>query len=160
MPQTHSFSFLRHKLQFAMAVRPMLKAAACATTAIAGVSYTYMAASGRVFPFAPVSMIEDPDGPLNDPNYKPILIIALFFQQPCSRQLYMSHRMLYLKEYSREHFKNPKHSKPLQLSVWPTAMDYYATRIWDTERDRRCLVVKARHIGEMYLETIVEKKLE
>jgi len=138
----------------------MLVAAAGATTAVAGVSYTYLAVSGRAFPFTPVSLIEDPDGPLNNPDYKPILNIVLFCPPPCSLRLRISRDMLYLKEYSREHFKTPKHSKPLQLSVWPTAMDYYATRIWDTERDRRCLVVKARHIGEIYLETIVEKKLE
>lgn len=125
--------------------------------AVAVAAYARVAHAGRIFPFAPVATHEDPEGALANPAYKPVYDIALYCRPPCTLRSHAGREMDYLHEYSRQHFRDRKNTKPLRLTMWPTAVAYYADRV--VGGDRRCLEVTGKHVGGRYLETVVEDRI-
>lgn len=141
-----------------MSARSVIRTTACIAALAASAKYAHLAVVGRVFPFAPVAVLEDPDGPHNTPNYTPTFTIDLYLVPQVNLRTRISAEMEYMKGRSENHFANKRHRKPLRLSMWSTAIKYYTDQV--AGGDRRCLVATGKHVDNVYLETIVESHVD
>ncbi len=140
----------------------MLKTAAAATAGIgavaAGAKYVHLAAAGRVFPFAPVTLHEDPNGTYRkDKCNVPTRTIDWYLPHDVDLRKRAQEEMGYLEQRSAHRYRTEYHTKPLRLSVWSSAVRYYMD--WIDDMERTCLVVTGKHVSGVYLETIVQNTL-
>ncbi len=164
------FLFSRRKPHFTMTTRFTASAAAAATAVVVAVAtvakYTHLAMSGRVFPFAPVTLHEDPDGTYNKGKYStPTLKIDWYLSHDDNLRKRAQEAKKYQERRSDWHFKDKNHITPLRLSVWPSAVSYFLDYLGENSgQDRRCVHIMGQHIGEgelyrQYVTSVIVDKL-
>jgi len=134
----------------------------------AALGYASLAVSGRIYPFAPYTMVYDPDGGHNQMRYRPQCKAQVYMPKSYTRAGFCVDMKEFLERKAREklHYKDNVPSRfnccPIEVSVWPSAISYYQDYLTDSvhHTDRKCLYVVARYCGEKYVETVIKNTME